>query len=204
MTILGNPSLLTEEERLSLESLLPFASEQERRELEALLAPAETVAKTTIEAAQHLGVNESTIDRWLKEPGFPGKAGDRGRRNGYFPIERIREWAQRSTANRSQADATNARHRELEARAATRELELDEKLGRLVDRDEVESLIVQQIATARSLLEEIPDAIAAAMPSKMPDRLRRLVTRIARRKVTQAIEALIESQDVGENTDDDE
>ena len=47
-----NQSLLTEDERKSLESLLPFATEQERQEIEALLGPTETVAKTTLEAAQ--------------------------------------------------------------------------------------------------------------------------------------------------------
>lgn len=202
---LANQSLLTEEERKSLESLLPYASEQERLEIQALLGPVETVAKTTLEAAQQLVVNESTIDRWLKEPGFPGKAGDRGRRNGYFPIERIRQWADRSIPSRATSgDSTTAKQRKLEAEAATRELELEERLGQLVDRGEVESLIAQQIATARSLLEEIPETIANAMPAKMPERLRRLVAKIARRKVSQAIEALAEAESLSGNQDDDE
>ena len=201
----GNPSLLTDDERQSLECLLPYATEQERLEIQSLLGPAETVAKTTLEAAQQLGVNESTIDRWLKEPGFPGKAGDRGRRNGYFPVERIRQWSQREIAGRATTeDSTSARHRKLEAEAAKRELELEERLGQLVDRGEVESLIAQQIATARSLLEEIPETIANAMPAKMPDRLRRLVAKIARRKVAQAIEALAEAESLSGNQDDDE
>jgi phage terminase Nu1 subunit (DNA packaging protein) len=205
MIALGNQSLLTDEERRSLESLLPYASEQERLEIQSLLGPAETVAKTAAEAGKLLGVSEKTIDRWLREEGFPGRAGDQGRRNGYFPIERIRQWSEREIAGRATTeDSTSARHRKLEAEAATRELELEERLGQLVDRGEVESLIAQQIATARSLLEEIPETIANAMPAKMPERLRRLVAKIARRKVAQAIEALAEAESLSRNQDDDE
>lgn len=209
MIAAGNQSLLTDAERLSLESLLPYASEQERAELQALLGVDQTtdlVCKTTWEAAKALGVGEATVDRWLREPGFPGKSGDRGRRNGYFPIAAIRQWAEsRASGRAGNAEATSdAKRRKLEAEAATRELELEERLGQLVDRSDVESVVSQQIATARSLLEEIPEAIAAALPAKMPERIKRLVARTARRKVGQALQALAEAAGNASEDDDDD
>ena len=58
--------------------------------------PAPTVAVTREEAAQLLGVHLRTLAGWLRHGDFPGRAGDRGARNGYFPIEEIEAWRART------------------------------------------------------------------------------------------------------------
>lgn len=214
----------SESDESSLGSLLSWADEREKQRFAALMdelrttAPppaagdrqpdgADEVAKTRADAARLLGVDERTLSKWAADPTFPGKAGTAGQRNGHFPIGAIRRWrATTSGQGGETADADPAqrlRLRKLAAETARREVDLDAKLGTLIDREQAEATITSAIATARSLLEELPEQIAEAISASRP-KLRRMARRIARRKVLQVLEALADcvTEDPDDSDDD--
>jgi hypothetical protein len=215
----------SESDTSSLDSLLSWADDREKKRIEELLKELQQtqqpppqpsgdqagdarVAKTRAEAAQLLGVDERTISKWAADPTFPGKAGTAGQRNGHFPIEAIQRWRQQITgggvASEEDADpAQRLRLRKLAAETARREVDLEMKLGTLIDRDQAEATITSAIATARSLLEELPEQIAEAIPASRA-KLRRFVARIVRRKVLQVLESLADcATEDSDDSDDD-
>lgn len=210
----------------SPESLLSWADGPERERIEQLLrelrqsqpsaaSPAsqaesgdDRVAKTRAEAARLLGVEERTISRWATDPTFPGKAGDRGAQNGHFPIAEIDRWRNQvggggATSVTGQDPAQQLRLRKLAAETARREVDLEIKLGTLIDRDQAAAMITSAIATARSLLEELPEQISDALPASRA-KLRRFVARIVRRKVLQVLESLADCATEGDDDNDDD
>lgn len=215
----------SESDTSSLESLLIWADDREKKRIEELLKELQQtqqpppqpvgdqagdamVAKTRAEAARLLGVDERTISKWAADPTFPGKAGTAGQRNGHFPIEAIQRWRQQVTGGgvASEADvdpAQRLRLRKLAAETARREVDLEVKLGTLIDRDQAEATITAAIATARSLLEELPEQLADAFPASRV-KLRRIVRRISRRKVLQVLEALADCVTEGDDDSDDD
>ncbi len=208
------------------DSLLNWADERERRRIDELMAELrqpettanpqrpeasdgdEVVAKTRADAARLLGVDERTLSKWAADPTFPGKAGTAGQRNGHFPIGAIRAWRQQVSGNgegrATDADPTTLlRLRKLAAETARREVDLEIRLGTLIDREQAETTIAAAIASARSLLEELPEQLAEAFPAARV-KLRRIVRRIARRKVLQVLESLADcaTEDPDDRDDD--
>jgi len=215
----------SESDESSLGSLLNWADEREKQRFAALMDELRTtapppaaadrqpdgaddeVAKTRADAARLLGVDERTLSKWAADPTFPGKAGTAGQRNGHFPIGAIKRWrAATSGQGGETADADPAqrlRLRKLAAETARREVDLEVKLGTLIDRDQAEATITSAIATARSLLEELPEQIADAIPASRA-KLRRFVARIVRRKVLQVLESLADCATEGDDDNDDD
>lgn len=216
-------SILSAEELSLLESSLPFASELERQRIEEILRslsqttekqpdanpPSESVvAKTRLEAAQLLGVDERTISKWAGDPSFPGKSGDAGRQNGYFPIEAIKRWRVEVLGSRSLAGSglttddtgSQLRLRKLAAETAKRELEFEQACGRLIERDTHLGTVVAALSAARSIAEEFPDRVVAYLPAD-----RKKTRRIWRREATKLVRSLLEAMaDAVVNEDDDE
>ena len=60
--------------------------------------PSTAVVSTRREAAKAFGVCERTITRWSRRANFPGRIGQRGRKNGHFPIQEITRWLTQTTA----------------------------------------------------------------------------------------------------------
>lgn len=199
------------------ESLLSFASAEERELIAALLreTQAETpaaagaendrVCTTMAEAAVVLGVTTATLDKWMADPSFPGKRGTRGRAAASFPIGEIRQWRERKYGtSRASGDAgSESRQRKAAAEAALKELEFERRAGSLIERERAESIYVATVSTARSLLEDLPQRIAASLPATRP-KLRRKVESLARRCVMQVLDALAGDLDKQEEADEQE
>lgn len=178
----------------------PPASAAEASEL-----PVEVVAKTRAEAARLLEVDERTISRWANEPEFPGKSGTPGKQDGYFPIGAIKAWKQSRDGTTTGSDvgceAAVARLRNLQASAVERELRIAEKQRQLIEVDVVISRITTMISTARSILEELPDAIVEAIPAKFA-KTRKRALRFGRRKVALALDQLADLRLLGSADDE--
>lgn len=198
------------------ESLLSFASDEERAEIAALLREIDgdrpavasddgRVCTTMAEAAVALGVTTATLDKWMADPTFPGKRGTRGRAAASFPIGEIRQWRERKYGtSRTSGDAgSESRQRKAAAEAALKELEFERRAGALIERERAEAIYVATVSTARSLLEDLPQRIAAALPATRP-KLRRKVESLARRCVLQVLDALAGDLDKQEEADEQE
>lgn len=203
----------------SPESWLSCASESEQQRIKELLSaletlepstqthePSEAIARNLGEAAALLGVNQRTIQKWATEPGFPGRAAKAGANNGHYPIEEIKRWRGATTKSTGQRPdiASELRLRKLAVETARREVELEQRLGRLISLDDVESTLATALSTARSLIEEIPDVIASAIPQTKP-KLRRMVARLARKKVRGVLAVLADAmrESIEEDNDSD-
>lgn len=195
-----------------LQSLREFASAEELQLLEAALAERmateslppsmiETVAKTRLEAAQMLGIDERTISKWQQMPGFPGRPGDAGQRNGHYPIQQIEQWRDARQATRAAPDDRMAalRRRHLAASTRKKEVELRIRTGELIALADAQSIIVSAIAAARSELEAWPSKIAEQLGAKRP-KLKRWLLRAATKQVRQVLRALEDA--VAEDADD--
>jgi phage terminase Nu1 subunit (DNA packaging protein) len=157
--------------------------------------PPEAIATTREEAARLLRVNLRTLAGWLTEPGFPGKAGTPGRRDGYFPIEQIEAWraARFAHAPAAASDETSRlRQKKLGFEVDEAQLDLETKLGTLLDKEQTAQLIERVIATAKAQLEEFPDQVDALLPAKAGPRLRSKVRRAAAKKIRQVLRTLAE------------
>lgn len=198
------------------DSLLSFASDEEREQIAALLrelgdsaAPGGVddglVCTTMAEAAVALGVTTATLDKWMADPTFPGKRGTRGRAAASFPIAQIRRWREEKFGvSQANGDAgSESRQRKAAAEAALKELEFERRAGSLIEREKAESIYAATISTARSLLEELPHAIAALIPASRP-KLRRKVERDARRRIMRVLDALAGDLAKQEESDDSE
>lgn len=198
------------------ESLLSFASAEQRQQIAALLrelGDAESpgaaddglTCTTMAEAAVALGVTTATLDKWMADPTFPGKRGARGRAAASFPIAQIRKWREEKFGtSRASGDAgSESRQRKAAAEAALKELEFERQAGGLIDRGQAESIYSATVSTARSLLEELPQVIAASLPASRP-KLRRKVESLARRHVLRVLDALAGDLAKGEESDDSE
>lgn len=185
-------------------SLLASANDSERAEILRLLAeinqPSEAtpeqagddrICKTQGELAAALGVSVAAVSQWVLDPTFPGKPGVRGKAEAHFPVGEIRRWReQRSGASSGKDRAANeSTQRKRAAEAALKELEFERRAGRLVDRDQAESIYAATVATARSLLEELPDVLASSFPADRP-KLRKRIANVARRHVHKVLDAL--------------
>lgn len=110
-------------------------------------------------AAKLLGVDRRTLIEWAQKPGFPKVA--KG-----WDVEAIRVWAdgmglggsaKKPDSDKSKLYAIRLRH---EAAAMQREeLKLQQELGGLLDRDDVERMVQRVVATTKAVLEQLPDRL---------------------------------------------
>jgi DNA-binding transcriptional MerR regulator len=110
------------------------------------------------------------ISRWILEPGFPGRSGSAGRRDGYFPVDQIRLWlAARNGGGNSHNEELAELKIERERLRLEREIR-DEMLaaGRLADVDEVAQHNARCVANAKAVLEPMADAVVGILPTRAP------------------------------------
>lgn len=178
---------------------------------EAPLAPssADQVARTTAEAAKLCGVSKRVFADWMTEPGFPGKPGGPGRRDGYFPIGAIETWraARFGADGRSGPvdDGERAIRREiLEIDRDRKRAELErDVLGTLIDAEANTQFIAFLCATAKGVLQELPDRLLAKLPA-MSDKRRRIIrkeTAAVIREVLEIFAQLVKGDDDAKDDD---
>lgn len=167
-----------------------------RAEKPAAPSPAGMVARTMAEAAQLLGVSKRVFADWVTEPAFPGKPGTTGKRDGYFPITEIEAWRavrfgadQRSGATDDGERAVRREMLEIDRDRKLAELERD-VLGTLIDAEETTRFIAFVVATAKGVLQELPDRVLARMPSKLSAKLKKLIRKVVLSVVRETLEHL--------------
>lgn len=191
-----------------LESLLPFASDSERPLIEAELSRLresgpETIAKTRAEAGRLLGVADRTISVWQSDPTFPGRAGDVGQANGYYPIEKIRRWnAERKQTAEIDNEYSQLRRRKLAADTRVREVKLARETGELIALADAQAVITDAVNAARSQLEAWPSKVADQVSARRP-KLRRWLLKMATRQVREVLRILEDAAKGGEDGDSD-
>lgn len=148
----------------------------DRGELDAARAvyPGE-LAETRDDAATALGVDTRTLAGWMKREGFPGKAGRPGKREGWFPIDAIETWRAETMLQADAEEEDSPSRRFNLARAREKELDLEERLGRLVEADAVERFLLRVVNTAKASLEPLADKVVALLPAKTKGSVRTAV-----------------------------
>lgn len=154
---------------------LPYKKEKNRRVFDAALVadwltaagyaesgPSETVVHTRQEAAQRLKVSLRTFAHWCTYDDFPGKPGTPGRRDGHFPIERIEQWRVERLGS-----SGSAREQLEQVRLANAQLDLRQRLGQLIDAEDVRRFQTRAISTARAVLDCLPDKLTGRLPRTM-------------------------------------
>lgn len=164
---------------------------------------ASKIARTRRECAEHFGVHLRTVADWLEDATFPGRSGNRGLRDGYFPLEEIAEWMATRGACRNggpQNDGSELRDQLLAVkirreslRTDRDELGLKEELGRLTSIESVVEVVTRQIHTAKTLLEALPDEAARSLPDSLDAQVRAAIIRRWRERVFEAERVLSEA-----------
>ncbi len=147
------------------------------------------IVTTIAEVARHFGVSDRTVQRWLAEPGFPGAAGERGKRNGKFSLKAIEAWKLERDGG-AVVDKDSPKYRKAEADAAIRELELAELEGRLIDVAEVSAEMERAIHNAKSVLGELADEIVDELPAAVKSATRGKIRKKIEQRVKQACQRL--------------
>lgn len=130
----------------------------------------EQIATTRAELALLLNVNTRTVAEWLNDPDFPGHAGQPGRANGYFPVDKIRAWmAARPQYEDESSELNSALKRE---RLEKLRLENAETAGRLIDREAVGNWVARKAALATQALATLEPVVMGAMPADMDQRVK--------------------------------
>jgi predicted DNA-binding transcriptional regulator AlpA len=161
-----------------LSQLVALESEEKQNEKPQILT-------TAVDLAKYFRVDRSTVDKWLNDPTFPGTSGDRGRKNGSFPVSEIEAWRER----RGLGDASGTKPSGLASIAVERhrklKLENDEREGKLIDLELVTRLMVRSISTAKQLIGQLRIEIPQLLPADTPE--------VVRVEIGGAIERKLES-----------
>ncbi len=117
-------------------------------------------AKNQEELCKILGISRSTLARYLRRDGHPGK-----KANGGYPIQPWVEFHEQQKKNYSVDDAEallekKAKRRRAEVALEIEQLELDQKRGLLEDRDEVVKVVGQAFGAMVQHLKEADHALA--------------------------------------------
>lgn len=150
------------------------------------------VAQTRGDAARSLEVSTRTIAEWLNTPGFPGRAGSPGKQDGWFPIDAIRQWRDQSANPNVGAEKSPWRDVYWEAKAKQEVLDLEERMGRLVDAEEVQRFLLRVVNSAKAVLDPMPDKVLASLPAGTKRKTKISIRKKVERDLHQAYEALAE------------
>lgn len=162
--------------------------------------PSPPVARTRKECAEHFGVHLRTVADWLEEESFPGRAGTRGRRDGYFPLDEIAEWIRQRDALRSggpQIDLPDLRNELLAIRIERERRRNQEEEGSLAPIADMVELVQRLTNAAKRILESVPDEAAKELPADMSDKVKAAIVKRWRRKIGQ-IERVISEAIAGD------
>ena len=142
----------------------------------------ERILLTRDEVARELKVSLRTIANWLQEPDFPGRAGDRGRQNGYFPLNRIKEWR----ANRGfdgDDELSLLIRKEILRRL---QLQNQRQMSGLVGTAAVEAWTAEAIEIASQVLAEMKSQLLGQL-DETPERYRQFANQLIDRAIQQGL-----------------
>lgn len=210
----GLPHVVERRKKLfDAEAVIQWLLDTGRAEIEPD-PPRPRIARTRRECADHFGVHLRTVADWLEDPTFPGRPGNRGQRDGFFPLEEIAEWIAARDAVRQGGPRVDVadRREELLAVRIQREsvrterdrLFLEEHAGRLTSIEAMAELVTRQIHTCKTLLESLPDRAARDLPPDLPAETRSAIVRRWRDAIYEAERILSEmmtDQDETETTE---
>jgi len=154
------------------------------------------VARTRKECASHFGVHLRTLADWLEEPSFPGRAGTRGRRDGYFPLDEIADWIEQRDAGRNggpRVDLSEKRGRLLEIKISREGRKDQEEAGALAPIGDMVEIVQRLTHTAKRMLESVPEEAAKELPAKMPGDKKAAIVRRWRRRIEEIERAISEA-----------
>ena len=124
----------------------------------------ERILLTRDEVAREFKVHLRTVASWLKEADFPGRAGDRGKPSGYFPVNAIRNWL----ADRGPEYEDSEINRKIKAERFRKiKLENDRQAGQLIERLAVEHWIAEAMAIQKQALVQLQNELIGALPSTL-------------------------------------
>ena len=142
----------------------------------------ERILLTRDEVARELKVSTRTIANWLREPDFPGRAGDPGRRNGYYPVNQIKKW--RANRGFDDCDELGLKIR----REILRRLQLQNQrqMAGLIDKESVESWTAEAIEIASQVLAEMKSQLLGQL-DETPERYRQFANQLIDRAIQQGL-----------------
>lgn len=134
------------------------------------------IERTAGDCADAMGVSLRTVNNWLRDSSFPGMAGDKFKRNGFFPIEKIRAWHKareqknQTTASGASADPTKQALDQIKLRI--QEQKLAELTGQTIDLAAAVSWHAESHAIAKQGLFAVIDEVVAALPADIDPRIK--------------------------------
>lgn len=165
--------------------------------------PASRIARTRAECGQHFGVSVDSVAKWHHDPTFPGRPGNRGQRDGYYPLEEIEQWLAARPGGAGGADPLGLRQQLLAVRLRREQRQDAVEAGEVASLDAIVSSLTRQIHTAKKVLESLPDRAARELPADLPAAVRSAVICRWRDGVYEAEQILSEVL-ADEDRDDDE
>jgi len=124
-----------------------------------------------IELAMLFGVSVGTIDGWVVRSGMPKASA----KDGYY-LPAVVQWhAQFQGSNKKSASDKSIENQEIAERTRGRKLKNDQLAQGLVDKGEVIRAHDQLVHLITSRLEELPDAVASAVPESVAEIVRAVV-----------------------------
>ena len=152
--------------------------------------PPPLILRTIPAVAKHYKVSITTVNQWLIIEGFPGRVGDGGKKNGYFPVAEIDAWllkreADRETgpsskaarkvaqANGMAAVQTNSRRdRKLDIENQRSELKFNREMGLYVLKSDAVQVFQRHHAIAKQIFLPIPDILMGSLPVDLPEEIK--------------------------------
>lgn len=207
----GLPSELQGRKRLfdpaAVAAWIEQSGKGKRESQDAGEAGAGTIATTRSEASQALGVSLRTLAEWLTDPTFPGKPGSPGRQDGYFPLAEITAWRQAKLGGdgRSKSDAgelAELRARKLKLEIDQLQVEYEKLCGTILDAEETAAFLERHIAVVKTVLEQLADKVETRLPASVPAKVRAKVRKAVDDTVTEACNAIAETQREQADADD--
>ena len=129
------------------------------------------ILRTRAECAKYFDVHVRTVATWLTDPTFPGKSGDKGAQNGYFPALKIFMWLQRQSRQRT-VEANPTRQKLDEIKLAAAEHKLRQERGEVISLDDAIALVSRAQSIAINRLMALPDMLVELLPPDMDQRLK--------------------------------
>lgn len=154
-------------------------------------SPPEQILRTRAELGRHFGVTTRTISEWQDKPGFPGRPGTAGKRDGFYPVNQIRKWLEENDLRTTGGDGTSELGQALQ-REKLRSLKLknDAVEGTLVDLESVRRLVVHANSLAARELYKLPPTIIQQLPAGLDEVIIQEVRRRALQTIDNACEIL--------------
>jgi hypothetical protein len=135
----------------------------------------ETIVHTYQQLADAMGLTGKDptrqCQRWAVMPGFPGRPATRGKRDGHFPVEKIKTWLAAQGKGPGQGYTSELSELRLQRERLKLEREIrEEKLAaeQLADVDDVARHNARCVANAKAVLEPMADAVVGILPTKAP------------------------------------